>query len=93
MDNNDIDVFHCDYYSYDKECSAEYSLSCGEIEEFERCEDLPNCYYKQLQRKIKECEELKKSLRWIRDYRIDEIGYYDEEDTIIEEIDEMLEEE
>jgi hypothetical protein len=63
---NDIDVSHCDYYGYDKECSAEYSLSCGEIEEFERCENLPNCYYRQLQRRIKECEEYKNCLKKVK---------------------------
>jgi hypothetical protein len=53
---NDIDVFYCDFY-FLEECLAEYNCSFDKIERFERCENLPNCYYRQLQRRIKECEE------------------------------------
>ena len=61
---NDVDVSRCDflakeddYCSYSGEYRA-YKGQCGCSDE-EMCKDHPNCYFKQLKRKEKECEELR----------------------------------
>ena len=48
-----IDVRECQHYG---KCST----YCYAVDE--PCSDNPNCYYRQLQRKEQECEELKKEL-------------------------------
>ena len=57
-----VDVSKCKYFE-DGECGCEYYLRYGyEITMYDRCEEYPNCYFKQLARKTQECEELKDTL-------------------------------
>lgn len=58
----DVDLIHCDHLGYNNECTASYDLECGKLKRFKRCKDMLDCYYRQLQRKIQECEELKNRL-------------------------------
>ncbi len=50
---DDIDVSECAFYHDDWSCMSGDTICT-------LCEDNQNCYYKQLKRKEKECEELKK---------------------------------
>ena len=54
-----IDASKCKYFECcSKECTAEYYTRYGyEITEFDSCKDNPNCYYKQLIRKERECQQ------------------------------------
>ena len=54
-----VNVAECSYFTDNKECFAEYSCEWGEITEFSKCNELPNCYYKQLKRLEAENEKLK----------------------------------
>ena len=53
-----IDVSGCKHYK-NRSCIADYCLTDMLFSEA-KCELNPNCYYKQLQRKEQECEELKR---------------------------------
>lgn len=57
-----IDVSGCEFLQDEEEygytCYAEEGSTCAVV----NCSALPNCYYKQLKRKEKECEELKKTV-------------------------------
>lgn len=58
-----VDVSKCKYFE-DGECGCEYYLRYGyEITMHDRCEECPNCYFKQLARKTQECEELKEKIK------------------------------
>lgn len=48
-----VDVVECKFRCYIDRCMANTCITTA-------CKDSPNCYYKQLQRKEQECEELKK---------------------------------
>ncbi|DAB11510.1 TPA: hypothetical protein CPT95_00050 [Candidatus Gastranaerophilales bacterium HUM_15] len=53
-----VDVSKCKYFE-DGECGCEYYLRYGyEITMHDRCEECPNCYFKQLARKTQECEKI-----------------------------------
>jgi hypothetical protein len=54
-----FDVSECEHYHYEK-CEINYEEWNGEIIRCYECTDNPNCYFKQLKRKEKECEGLKK---------------------------------
>lgn len=56
-----VDVSRCEHY-LNKECLCQYNEIDGRIFKLYRCDDFENCYYKQLQRKEQECEELKEKL-------------------------------
>lgn len=57
-----VDVSKCKYFE-DGECGCEYYLRYGyEITMYDRCEEYPNCDFKQLARKTQECEELQEKL-------------------------------
>ena len=59
---DEVNVYECEHYIRG-ECTAKYYLENGyEIRNFFDCEKFPNCYYKQLQRKTAECEELNRKL-------------------------------
>lgn len=51
-----VDVVKCNFRCYIDRCMAH---SCTT----KPCKDNPNCYYKQLQRKEQECDELKEQLK------------------------------
>ena len=53
---DEVDVSKCCYFNgtdknYCEECSSEFGCAI--------CNDRPNCYFKQLTRKVQECGELK----------------------------------
>ena len=54
-----VDVSGCKYFDCcNKECKAEYYIMHGyEIVKYDSCIDNPNCYYKQLIRKERECQQ------------------------------------
>lgn len=52
---NEVDVSGCIHYK-NKSCIADYYLTDVPFDEA-KCELNPNCYYKQLKRKEKECED------------------------------------
>lgn len=56
-----VDVSRCEHY-LNKECLCQYNEIDGRIFKLYRCDTFENCYYKQLQRKEQECEELKEEL-------------------------------
>lgn len=56
-----VDVSRCEHY-LNKECLCQYNEIDGRIFKLYRCDTFENCYYKQLQRKEQECEELKEKL-------------------------------
>lgn len=54
-----VDVSKCKHFG-DGECGCEYYLRYGyEITMYDRCEECPDCYFKQLARKTKQYEYLK----------------------------------
>lgn len=58
-----VDVSKCKYFE-DGECGCEYYLRYGyEITMYDRCEEYPNCDFKQLARKTQECENLKEDYK------------------------------
>lgn len=56
---NGVDVSECKYFECcSRECTAEYHVMYGyEITSFDNCSDNPNCYYKQLKREERECQQ------------------------------------
>ena len=64
---NGIDVSRCEYRDWRNSCHCDNSKENeGEKRVTGRggCKYNPNCYYKQLKRKEKECEELKKTIMY-----------------------------
>lgn len=53
-----IDVGYCKFYGSQKSCM---------IRTHQKCIKFPNCYFKQLARKTKECEDLKLILQQSKD--------------------------
>lgn len=61
-----VDVSKCKYFE-DGECGCEYYLRYGyEITMHDRCEECPNCYFKQLARKTQESSEVHKYYKELR---------------------------
>jgi hypothetical protein len=60
---NDIDVSKCP--CFDDECCYAEPILCSDVEVYgyRMCCECPNCLYRQLQNKTKECEELKEKLK------------------------------
>lgn len=56
---NGVDVSKCFHYVNNKEYSCNLSHTPFH---YRHCEENPNCYFKQLQRKTTECEKLKNKL-------------------------------
>lgn len=56
-----VDVSGCKHYK-NRNCIADYLLTDMDFSEA-KCELCKNCYFKQLKRKERECEELKKQLQ------------------------------
>lgn len=54
---NGIDVSECEHLNYEH-CEIDYDEWNGEIIRYNKCQDNPNCYFKQLKRKEQECEEI-----------------------------------
>ena len=69
-----VDVSECEFFEEceikidDSECLA-HSRHYYEGTFYDCCDEHPDCYYKQLKRKERECEELKKSVRKNKDKR------------------------
>ena len=61
---NNIDVSECEYLTETRHCKAQMAVMGTDAN---KCKCFPNCYYKQLKRKEKECEELKKTLIEIKE--------------------------
>lgn len=53
---NGVDVSGCEFLTKTVHCKAQMSIMGTDTN---KCRCFPNCYYKQLQRRIAECEELK----------------------------------
>lgn len=80
---NGVDVSKC--FHYEKE-NKEYTCRLNHTPfHYRHCEDNPNCYYKQLQRKTNECDELKKEKVEIKKY----LGI--DSKTILERLEELQE--
>ena len=85
---NNINIKFCKHKVYDASCN-DYKCDARpetnnafEIIDYETCQKCPNCYYKQLKRKEKECEKLmeeKTNLNLIIDRLLKAGGY--SEDT------------
>ncbi len=54
---NGIDVSECEHLNYEH-CEIDYDEWNGEIIRYNKCQDNPNCHFKQLKRKEQECEEI-----------------------------------
>ena len=71
---NNVDVSECEFFEEceikidNSECLA-HSRHFDEGTFYDCCDEHPDCYYKQLKRKERECEELKKSVRKNKDKR------------------------
>lgn len=52
-----VDVSECEYQNYGH-CEIDYDEWNGEIIRYNKCQDNPNCHFKQLKRKEQECEEI-----------------------------------
>ena len=57
---NNIDVSKCEHLTETRHCKAQMAVMGTDAN---KCKCFPNCYYKQLKRKEKECEELKEILK------------------------------
>ncbi len=55
-----VDVLKCEHFTQEQ---PQFGITClfYAFKNKNKCEDSKNCYYKQLQRKIQECEKLKES--------------------------------
>lgn len=75
-----VDVSECEYYQYDM-CTATKD-NYGDCSSYCKDYDMKNCYFKQLARKTRECEELKKGYSKLTDivspYMDDFTGYNEE---------------
>lgn len=62
---NEVEVQDCDYVFIDRANMYGKQVLCYGYDEA-KCEDVPNCLFKQLQRKIKQCNEYKQLLSEIK---------------------------
>ena len=60
--NNDVDVSECEFYLENDKYSCD--LSFINKEELCNCNEIDDCYFKQLAHKTQECEELKEKLKF-----------------------------
>lgn len=64
---NEVDVSWCEWIR-EIELDSEYICTCNSLNKTSSyCKDNPNCYYKQLKEKEKECEELEKLYKELQD--------------------------
>lgn len=68
INKDDIDVSKCVFLAGGKFCNAEYEENCNMMVDCSYCKSLPDCYYKQLQWKIHECEAHQNCIKTLQDY-------------------------
>ena len=66
-----VNVAGCDFYN-DCRCSAQEHYAEGEFLWAEKCEECPNCYYKQLNRLEQENEALRNQCNKCKQYAIEQ---------------------
>ena len=64
---NEVEVQDCDYVFIDRANMYGKQVLCYCYDEV-KCEDVPNCLFKQLQRKIKQCNEYKELLSEVKSF-------------------------
>ena len=64
---NEVEVQDCDYVFIDRASMYGKQVLCYCYDEV-KCEDVPNCLFKQLQRKIKQCNEYKELLDTVKTF-------------------------
>ena len=94
---NGVEVEECQYkylneYIPKYECNLSYHKRKDGYMAFKDCEQIPNCYFKQLQRLKKENEELKQTLEEIREIAKERnyLSFDEALDDILDKIDEVL---
>lgn len=60
---DNVDVSGCEHYTGNIGYLTDKNWTCRAKIQGTKCEDCPNCYYKNWQRKEQECEELKKRVK------------------------------
>ena len=66
-----VDVSKCGHYHYGK-CEIDYDEWNNEIIRYNECQNNPNCHFKQLKRKERECEKLYIQLKADEEYHKEE---------------------